>query len=93
MTYTTGEMVLPKNAVVMDQEEMRYVEGGADWKTVVKWILVAAGVCLVLSSLFGFASIGCAVLAGKKVATIAYLCKAAGLCIGTTTILAALKKF
>lgn len=27
-TYT-GEMVLPKNAVIMKEEEMRYVEGGA----------------------------------------------------------------
>lgn len=27
MTYT-GEMVLPRNAVVMQEEEMRYVEGG-----------------------------------------------------------------
>jgi membrane protein DedA with SNARE-associated domain len=28
MTYT-GAMVLPQNAVVMQEEEMRYVEGGA----------------------------------------------------------------
>lgn len=28
MTYT-GEMVLPRNAVVMQEKEMRYVEGGA----------------------------------------------------------------
>ena len=27
MTYT-GEMVLPRNAVAMDTEEMRYLEGG-----------------------------------------------------------------
>lgn len=32
MTYT-GEMVLPRNAVVMDTEEMRYVDGGFRMKT------------------------------------------------------------
>ena len=30
MTYT-GAMVLPQNAVVMQEEEMRYLEGGKTW--------------------------------------------------------------
>ena len=40
MTYTTGEMVLPKNAVAMDQEEMRYVEGGYSWTSFFKDLLL-----------------------------------------------------
>lgn len=35
MTYT-GAMVLPQDAKMMREEEMRYVDGGATWSKVIK---------------------------------------------------------
>lgn len=68
MTYT-GAMVLPQNAIVMPEQEMRYVEGGRTYtrttgslkyKTALKAIKSARRICrgLAIAAWFSFAVIG-----------------------------------
>lgn len=69
MTYT-GEMVLPRNAVMMQEEEMRYVEGGKkltkkQCKSLANWTYagsLTAGLISLISGVLGNAI--AAVLAG-----------------------------
>ncbi len=69
-----GALVMPSNYVVMDEEEMTYVEGGKVRST--NWIsypidIVATCIGLNASAIMGCAAVGIAKLAVKKWAQIA----------------------